>query len=79
MTSQCALEILNMCSSDGNPQRFLGKETQINTQISYSEELLPQALECGVAYLHEGISVTEVEYVKDLFKKKVVRVLIASN
>lgn len=80
-TKLTALDLLTFCGADNDAQRFLHcTEEDLKPFTSrLTDKTLKETLTYGVAFLHEGLSDSEVKIVEQLFVSGAVQVLVVSR
>ena len=83
-----ALDLVNYCGSDDQPEVFLGARSDeqtdrfakdIESVLGSGDQALARVLGFGVAFLHSGLTAAETAFIKTMFSRGLVRVLVATN
>ncbi|XP_074640358.1 U5 small nuclear ribonucleoprotein 200 kDa helicase-like [Tubulanus polymorphus] len=80
-TRLTAIDILTFCAAENQPSRFLHvTESDLEPFLEKIEDkTLKETLSNGVAYVHEGLSDTEVRMVDQLFSSGAIQVAVVSR
>ena len=82
----CALDLANFCSANDD-SGFLGVKSQQEVdklkheveEFELQETAIKQTIEFGVAFIHHGQPAAEQAWLKQLYKRGVIRVLVATS